>query len=720
LSAGRVRAAELTFSCHANNDLFKLIEDSRRYRITRVETPVEAVERAADGSGALLLADGYPRRRTPVTPELLALARRKKLRLYLEYPSEFPGLKFGETRTTQWERGVVASDFFGGDLPKLRIVAPHDCHFLPVTIDRAPHLVVGRVAGYDTAVYGLAKESFPLLFDANHDGTWLIATTKLSNFVTARFAPAADWKVIWRTILQKLDPWTVPPLDFTPVVRPAYAKDAPLPKMIERDTFNRAADFYLHSGLLIPPDRKEHIRKLLVAGQETEPRPAGATPPGATPASDGTLGMLEGYASAILHTGGQLQRTPIRADCNAEAAMVLALDAMLNPNTTQPSHSSPSPADTRTVATNLLDYTFGPEMQSLGRLDPAHPAFGLIAWGAISPAWQVANYGDDNARVLLAAILASSAMNTDRWDEHLLRGLLANLRTTGRIGFRGDRVDIGPLEQHGWRHFHDAQTVNFSPHFESGLWACYLWAYARTGEREFLDRTTTAIGMTMDAYAKTQWRWNDNMERSRMLLCLAWLVRVDDKPKHRAWLDTIATDLLGDQHPCGAIADRLANAGGGHYQIPQSNEAYGTTETPLIQSNGDPVSDQLYTAGFALLGLHEAFAATADAKLKSAEDRLAAYLCRIQVRSEKLPYLDGAWFRAFDFGRWDFWASSADLGWGAWSVEAGWGPAWTAATLALREKQTTFWDITAASRAREQLPKVHADMKQNTGGPWKP
>jgi hypothetical protein len=308
-------------------------------------------------------------------------------------------------------------------------------------------------------------------------------------------------------------------------------------------------------------------------------------------------------------------------------------------------------------------------------------------------------------------------MNTDRWDEHILRGLLANLRTTGKQGFRGDRVDIAPLEQLGWRHFHDADTINYSPHFESGLWACYLWAYGRTGNREFLDRTTNAIRMTMDAYAKTQWRWNDNMERSRMLLCLAWLVRVDDTPLHRAWLNTIATDLLTSQDKCGAIADRLANAGGGHYRIPSSNDAYGTSETPLIQQNGDAVSDQLYATGFALLGLHEAAAATGDAKLRAAEDKLAAYLCRIQIRSEKIPYLDGGWFRAFDFGRWDFYASSADLGWGAWSVEAGWGPAWTAATLALRERKTSMWEMTATSRINDHLPRVRAEMAKNDGKP---
>jgi hypothetical protein len=175
-------------------------------------------------------------------------------------------------------------------------------------------------------------------------------------------------------------------------------------------------------------------------------------------------------------------------------------------------------------------------------------------------------------------------------------------------------------------------------------------------------------------------------------------------------LTTIATDLLAAQQPCGAIQERLRGAGGGHYQIPQSNQAYGTAETPLIQTPGDPATDQLYTTGFALLALHEAAAATADTNLKAAEDKLATFLCRIQIRSEKLPHLDGAWFRAFDYQRWDFWASNADLGWGVWCIEAGWGQAWIPTTLALREKQTTMWDLTATSKIKDQLPQVRTQI----------
>jgi hypothetical protein len=194
-------------------------------------------------------------------------------------------------------------------------------------------------------------------------------------------------------------------------------------------------------------------------------------------------------------------------------------------------------------------------------------------------------------------------------------------------------------------------------------------------------------------------------------------VRLEDTPEHRGWLMTVATDLLQWQDPSGVIQEKRGGAENTGFQIAKSNEEYGTGETPLIQNVGDPATDQLYTTGFALLGLHEAFAATGDAKLKAAEDKLAHFLCRIQVRSDKFKYLDGAWFRAFDYKRWDYWASSGDVGWGVWCVEAGWGQAWIAATLSLRDRQTTFWDMTAGSKIKAQLPQVRNLMAQNDGSP---
>jgi len=191
-----------------------------------------------------------------------------------------------------------------------------------------------------------------------------------------------------------------------------------------------------------------------------------------------------------------------------------------------------------------------------------------------------------------------------------------------------------------------------------------------------------------------------------MLLPLACLIRIEDKPEHRKWLKKIAEDLLALQDECGAIREEIGSGPQGMFGPPKSNDAYGTDEAPLIQQNGDPACDLLYTSNFAFLGLHEAAAATGDGFYLQAEERVAEFLCRIQVRSFVHPELDGAWFRAFDFKRWDYWASNSDWGWGAWSIETGWTQAWITSVLALRHLKTSFWDLTANSTIGRCLDKL--------------
>src|SRR5207302_1306043 len=107
LTARVAAAAEVTFCCTADNDLFKLVPSARRF-----DSPVEAVDRAGDGSAVLILADGYPQHRTDVPAEVFDRARAKNLHLYVEYPAAAPGLKLGEMRVASWERGVIMSDAF--------------------------------------------------------------------------------------------------------------------------------------------------------------------------------------------------------------------------------------------------------------------------------------------------------------------------------------------------------------------------------------------------------------------------------------------------------------------------------------------------------------------------------------------------------------------------------------------------------------------------------
>jgi len=89
-----------------------------------------------------------------------------------------------------------------------------------------------------------------------------------------------------------------------------------------------------------------------------------------------------------------------------------------------------------------------------------------------------------------------------------------------------------------------------------------------------------------------------------------------------------------------------------------------------------------------------------------AEDKLTEFLCRIQINSEAYPYLDGGWYRAFDFKNWEYWASNSDIGWGAWSIESGWTQGWITATLGMRLQKTSLWDIIQKIEVEEKFPKI--------------
>ena len=209
-----------------------------------------------------------------------------------------------------------------------------------------------------------------------------------------------------------------------------------------------------------------------------------------------------------------------------------------------------------------------------------------------------------------------------------------------------------------------------------------------------------------------KWRWTNGLtqEKARMILCLSWLVRVDDTPENRDYLRRVAYDLIELQDECGAIREELGDLSMGVYPPPQSNEGYGTNEASLLGRNGDKVSDLLYSTNFAFLGLHEAAYASDDPKIIEASDKLAEFLCRIQVKSPGHPEIDGAWFRAFDYGRFEHWGCNADLGWGAWCIESGWTQGWITTILALREMNTSIWNLTESSGVAKNFNDIKVEM----------
>ena len=663
------------FACDAENDLYRAVAAAAGAECRRFSTAAEAVGAAAEGAAVLVLADGYPDRPAPIEPATFDEAARKRLRLYVEYPERLPDLTLGAPRDVRFERGVIASDFFGAELRPGRIVLVSGCRYLPAA-SAAPHIVIAKVAGVDTAVYGIdGAAAPPLLFD-HPRGNLLVATTSLSRCVRGRYLPAGAWRTIWRTILARLRPGAPAVLlDWTPAVRPSFGPDEALPGGIELQAVRRAADWIVRSRVL-----RHRSWPADVLDRSKTYNTVRAMPLSEWPAGDGSFGVLEGFSSTILSDGGQPMRYAVRNDCSAEVAMLMAFDAAVN---ARPAHAR--------IAANLIDYIFGDSGLAGGpRADERSPSYGLVGWSLDSPD---SYWGDDNARALLAVGAAAALSGERRWEEAAARCILANFRTTGVSGFREACIQEAQLGARGWRAYWNDARIHCSPHFQAWLWACNFWAYRQTRFEPLLARSLAGLRAMMDAYP-ARWEWclrSGTIERARLVLPLAWLVRVADTPEHRGWLRTVAGDLAALQDRSGALRETIGDGG----QALPSNDAYGTGETSLIQRDGDTIADFLYSCNFALIGLREAAAATGDAFYAEAEERLARFACRAQARSEAHPELDGAWYRAFDFGRWEFWASSADWEWGPWCQETGWTQPWIAAALALRCRGTSLWDLLA-------------------------
>ena len=671
-----MHAKPVIFCGHEDNDLYGLMVDEG-LEVKLFKSLDDALDAAPRNSGLFVAAEGYPEDRTQISAEQYSIARKKKVRMFIEFPSSIPGMSLpDECYHGALERAVVTSDIFGAGLPEMSLLTVNDCHIIPAEAEN-PVMVYAKVAGFDRAEYGLTDtDVYPLLF--MHDNMTMAAMSALSNFRTARFGPGLSWRLVWETLLGWLTGEDVSLDSWEPDPRPMFSRDEPLPENARLNAVMKGTEWLYNARFFIHPSWKQKAMEY----QSDINNPSGPPVPQQCLNGDGCHGVLEGHQSYIYHDGSQRYRYWRRCDVQGEVAFLLAASSDLTGSDKY-----------RQCSENLLDFMFyEAEYRQGAHNDRNSPVYGLLGWGD-NANWVF--YSDDNARAVLGAIGASALIDSQRWNTMITENILANFRTSSRQGFHGERLHEQDIIDNGWQFYANRDYTFINMNFESYCWALYLWLYDKTGYRPLLDKAKTAIKITMEAYPDN-WHFLQGIqsEKARLLLPLSWLVRAEDTPEHRKWLDTIISDLLKEQDACGAFKENLGEGTGGSFGRTPSNAAYGTAESPLNFSNRDKVSDLLYTSNFILLGLNEAAHATGNPVYRDAVQRLADFIVRIQVDSEDHPDIDGAWFRAFDFGRWDYWAENADMGWGAWSTLTGWSQSWIVGTLALMEKGSCFWDET--------------------------
>lgn len=671
--------------CSEGDSDIPAILKANNYEYRIIPGQLDAVRAAKRGGGILFIADNYPKTRLVFAKGVQQLIAKKKLRVFIEYPAASPDfLVEKDTIKTQLERAVINSSKIKG-ADSLDLIGIHNAFVVKSTAVN-PLIIVAKVAGFDKAQYGISDvKPDPLLYK---HGKMLIATTRLSNSVTSRFGPVDHLRPVWEYIFSYLDPsidWKF--ANWPLQVSPSHSKTEPLTQKDYQLAIQKGIDWFYKGKFFVHPSWEPLFLKRQGDGSDVAGPPLDLT----LPSGDGSLGVLEGHLSRIQSDGSQIYRYWMRADCNAEVAY--ALGASVDGSASQ-----------KQVAANLLNYIFRKSNLRAGnRNDPQSPTYGLVGWSTTHPH---VYYGDDNARVILGALGASARFNDSSWDKYIAEAIIANFRTTGKNGFRGERLEDAGIQKKGLKAISENDLIYPHPHFEAWMWACYLWLYDKTGYKPFLEQSKKAIAITMEKYPNWKWTNGIQQERARMILPLAWLVRVEDTPEHRKWLDLIAGRLLENLDESGGIREELGAAGDGRFGATKSNASYGKHEAPLIAVNGDPVADMLYTTNFAFFALNEAAAATGEEKYKNAVNKIAEFLVRIQVNSKAHPDLDGAWFRAFDYNRWEYWASNADAGWGAWGTLTGWTQSWIVSTLALQQQKQSLWGLSKNSKINSEAQGV--------------
>ncbi|MBQ6186434.1 MAG: hypothetical protein IJK49_00615 [Prevotella sp.] len=659
-----------TLWCMASkdNDLAQLLQ-SEGFRLKRAAT-VEAVLSKAPHHAAVLLLGNGTRTVQQLTADNIRMIEQKKLRVF----ADFAAMPDAETQTREVtvERVVVTEPM--GTLKPMDLLTVNRARFISCQPVR-PLMVIARVAGFDYAPFGLTDtETFPLV-DQPQTNVYT-STACLSEFSKLRLMPEHHWQAFWQWMVGRLLGRDVTFSRWPALVTPAYTATEPLPTTAKKEAVRRGVEWFYGAHLLVHPSWADDY---LTKYERIEP-PVGPAVPVEAPCGDGSNGILEGHCSAIDADGHQAYRYSIRADVQGESAMALTLASRLLGN-----------EEYKRVAQRLLDFAVkvciaGP------RNDPKSPSYGLVSW---TTNYINVYYGDDNARFLLGALIAAHLMGEHRWDKKLRDAIDANFLTTGKNGFRGARLEDADIQKNGRQYYADRDLINPHPHYESWMWAVYLWLYSQTHEEKYLDLSRRGIALTMKAYPDG-WRWTNGIqqERARMVLPLAWLYRVEPMEEHLAWLQTIIADIKANQQPSGAIREELGDPAKGDFGGPRRNSDYGRYEAPLIFKNGDPVVDMLYTSNFAIFGLNEAARATGDKTITHMANSLADFLVRIQARSKKCRDIDGAWYRAFNYRDWNWWASNSDAGWGNLGTLAGWTQSWIVGTLAMMQMNTSYWELT--------------------------
>lgn len=360
-------------------------------------------------------------------------------------------------------------------------------------------------------------------------------------------------------------------------------------------------------------------------------------------APDGSEGLLEGFDS-----GDYSVRDWIRTDCTAQAGLAFFLYGKLTANPRW-----------KQVGENLFQFLFREGFQEMDR---SRATFGFWKWGEDLTDYPSVIYSDDNGWAVYAMLRMYQLTAKSEYLERGLATLEGFLETQTPSGLRLRRMEGDILLERGRQWYARNGKPSTDPHYVSQVDVVMLLAYEITGDRRYLESAQRSVDALIQVFPnfETRTALTRATQFAKFVSSPALLYHYTGQALYKGVLEQVLDELRKHQDSSGAIREwgtfRPDNFG---------------DEGPVITSEGEPISDQLYTTNFALLNLQTVCSVLDQPEACDSFVRLADYLSRIQLDSED-PRLNGAWNRAFDFSNWEPFGNNSDPYWGPYAIESGW------------------------------------------------
>lgn len=445
----------------------------------------------------------------------------------------------------------------------------------------------------------------------NYKSNVLVCGFRLSDYITARFAPFARWNAVISLIAEHLLQTSVH-ISPAPKTRlRGYDSESSLDARI-KTAFRDGMTWFENANLYL---------------------------------DNGKSGALEGLSHEIFPDGKQKIATEVRNDCSGEIAGACFFNWMLH-------QTEASLIRYR----NLYEFCF----EKMQVKEGIHR--GMMRWST----WEFSIcYQDDVARVMLGALLAMQ-FDRDRTYLPAIESALDYLvSTTGCDGLRINRTNNADYKREkDLAALRETPSGKYSSHYNAYYHAVLLLAYQQNGKEEYLDTACKGLASLMSVYPDTVREHSETQELCRLIFPLAVRYETTKDPAHHADLIRVTHDLERFRHPNGGFFEYDTG-----YKAHRSRTA--GDEASLLADNGDPVCDLLYSVNWLPLGFAYAYKATKLEIFASLWREVCGFLTEVQFVSEN-PSVHGTWCRGVDLELREPFGMPHDVGWGPCCVESGW------------------------------------------------